>query len=366
MSAYIVKRSYVAPAGAGFQLGGQAANAASPRLAAVRTATPPKPSLKPASLPASRTEAYDNAAETLRRLKEPVRELMLQARLGRAIDTDMVTPIVTEVAGSIQGHPSAFLTLARIKVKNERGYMHAVAVCALMINLGRQIGVDKATLRDLGMAGLLHDLGETTLPEGLLQREVRFGAEELAIVRSHPQRGHEQLSRIVGLPAVVLDVCLHHHERVDGAGYPSRARDSGLSPEAKMAAICDAYDAITSYRPYGEVATAPAGLSEMFSSAGQFDPSLLSHFIRSVGIYPTGSLVRLESGHLALVLDRAGEDLTKPVVRIFYSIADRARTSLRDVDLAVDNSEAIAGREEPRKWGFFDWDAQWPRLIRMP
>jgi HD-GYP domain-containing protein (c-di-GMP phosphodiesterase class II) len=266
----------------------------------------------------------------------------------------------------MQAHPTALLTMARIKAKNERAYMHAVAVCALMINLGREIGLDQGSLCDLGMAGLLHDIGETALPAGLLEREVKFGAEELAIVRAHPERGHEQLLRITGLPAVALDVCLHHHERVDGAGYPSRMSDARLSLEAKMAAICDVYDAITSYRPYNEAWTPPAGLSEMFSATGQFDPSLLSHFIRSIGIYPAGSLVRLESDHLALVLEQAGEDLTKPVVRIFYSILDRARTAPRDINLSTDNSDAIASREEPRKWGFVDWDNQWPHLIRMP
>jgi hypothetical protein len=110
----------------------------------------------------------------LRQLKAPVGELMRQARLGRAIDTELVVPVVAEVAGSIQTHPSALLTLARIKVKNERAYMHAVAVCALMINLGRQLGLDQGSLRDLGMAGLLHDIGETALPSGLLDREIRL------------------------------------------------------------------------------------------------------------------------------------------------------------------------------------------------
>jgi hypothetical protein len=163
------------------------------------------------------------------------------------------------------------------------------------------------------------------------------------------------------LPAIVLDVCLNHHERVDGTGYPSRAGDAQLSLEARMAAICDVYDAITSYRPYDETATPAAGLSEMFAGSGQFDPAILTHFIRSVGIYPPGSLVRLQSDHLALVLEPAGDDLTKPIVRLFYSVLDRARIAPRDINLTADNSDAIADREDPRKWGFFDWDNQWPK-----
>jgi HD-GYP domain-containing protein (c-di-GMP phosphodiesterase class II) len=361
VSSVVSKRTFVVKASAGFQMGGQAAPDAQQRL----TRRPHAPAARPRTF-GSRSEAFDDAAEVLRQLKAPVGELMRQARLGRAIDTELVVPVVAEVAGSIQTHPSALLTLARIKVKNERAYMHAVAVCALMINLGRQLGLDQGSLRDLGMAGLLHDIGETALPSGLLDREIRFSAEELALVRRHPEFGHEQLARMVDLPAVVLDVCLHHHERVDGKGYPSRTGEARLSLEAKMAAICDVYDAITSYRPYDDFSTPSAGLSEMFSATGQFDPALLSHFIRSVGIYPAGSLVRLESDNLALVIDQAGENLTKPIVRIFYSILDRARIAPRDIDLSVDNSDAITGREEPRQWGFTDWDNQWPHLIRIP
>ena len=360
MSQFVSKRIFVIDPRASAAL---ADPQPSPRPSSVSR---PRATPSPVSTFGSRAEAYDHAADLLRRLKEPVGEIMRQARFGRAVDTSVVAPIVAEVAGSLQTHPSALLTLARVKVKNERAYMHALAVCALMINLGRQMGLDQGSLRDLGMAGLLHDIGETALPPGLLEREVRFGADELALVRGHPSLGHEQLSRLANLPAIVLDVCLNHHERVDGTGYPARIPNARLSAEAKMAAICDVYDAITSYRPYGDCSNPPAGLAEMFSAAGQFDSAILSHFIRSVGIYPAGSLVRLGSGHLALVLDQTGDDLTKPVVRIFYSILDRARTAPRDIDLAADNSDAIVEREEPRKWGFIDWDSQWPHLIRAP
>jgi HD-GYP domain-containing protein (c-di-GMP phosphodiesterase class II) len=361
MSGRVLRRTLDAASG-GFQLGGEA-----PAPAPARRHEPrPRAAVRPVRTFGTRTEAYDNAADVLRSLKDPVRDLMHSARLGQAIDSKAVVPIVNEVAGSIQTHPSALITLARIKAKNERAYMHAIAVCALMINLGRQLELDQGSLRDLGTAGLLHDIGETGLPAGFIDREARFGEEELAIVRAHPQHGHEQLSQVRGLPAVALDVCLNHHERVDGAGYPGRKREMQLSLEAKMASICDVYDAITSYRPYNEAWQPTAGLSEMFGSDGQFDAALLSHFIRSVGIYPVGSLVRLESDHLAIVIDQSETELTKPIVRIFHSILDRSRVPHRDVNLSADNSDSIAGREEPRTWGFLDWDRQWPQLLRAP
>lgn len=360
MSGRVIQRVYNAPAGAGFQMGGGEAPA--PKPAAPRVRRPQAPAVRRTF--GTRTESYDKAAEVLRRLKSPMTDLMRQARIGQAIDEQLVAPVVAQVADSIETHPCALITLARIKAADERAYLHAVTVCALMINFGRQLDLDSGTQRDLGVAGLLHDIGETTLPPTFLERTGRFGPEELELVRTHTARGHEQLARTPGLPAIALDVCLNHHERPDGTGYPGRYPDPQISLEAKMAAICDVYDAVTSDRPYSEAWSPTESLSEMFSWSGQFDQSLLAHFIRSVGVFPTGSLVRLESDHLGVVLEQNGTDLTKPVVRIFYSILDRARIPHRDVDLSTDSGDAIAGREEPRKWGFLDWNYQWPALIR--
>lgn len=364
MTGRVLRRTYSA-ASTTFQLGGGEATATAPkpRRQEPRARTVPP---RPVRTFGNRTECYENASEVLRSLKNPVRDLMHQARLGRAVEAAAVLPVVNEIAASMETHPTALITLARIKARDERAYIHAIAVCALMINLGRQLDLDQGSLRDLGVAGLLHDIGETLLPAGLLEREARFGDKEFALVRAHPQHGHDQLMQVRGLPAVALDVCLHHHERVDGAGYPSGKGEMQLSLEAKMASICDVYDAITSDRPYDDTWMPPAGLSEMFRSKGQFDASLLSHFIRGVGIFPTGSLVRLESDHLALVVEQSGPELTRPVVRIFYSILDRARVPTREIDLSRDASDAIADREEPRAWGFLDWNHQWPQLLRAP
>ena len=313
---------------------------------------------------AARPTAYDDAGALIRRLKKPVRDLLKEVRLGRAVINDAVLPVVDEIHASLEEHPTAFITLARIKAQNDRAVMHGLAVSALMINLGREIGLDGGSLRDLGTAGLLHDIGETALPATLLERPARLSPPELALVRSHTVRGHEHLAVSDGLPAVVRDVALHHHERVDGNGYPVGTSGPALSQEARIAAICDVYDAITSNRPHREAWTPPESLATMFAWSGHFDETLLSHFVRSVGIYPVGSLVRLASDHLGVVLSQ-NDDLTKPVVRVFYSIAGRTKASRRDLDLSRENGDAIVSREMPRKWGFLDWDDQWPKLLRL-
>ena len=357
----IVHKSYFASTG-GFQMGvGEEAPAAPAAQRRTPRARPAAPSVVRTF--GTRAQAYGEAAEVLNRLKSPMRELLQKARLGHAVDEGVVGTVVSEIAGTMETHPTALVTLARLKAANEYAYMHALAVCALMINLGKQLELDQGSLKDLGVAGLLHDIGESSLPAALLDRSAKLSPHELAIVRTHPERSRATLEGMVGLPAVALDVALNHHERADGRGYPNGIQEFALSLEAKMGAICDAYDAVTSHRPYREAFSPPSGLTEMFESPGQFDPALLAHFIRSVGVYPCGSLVRLESDHLAIVVDQNGDDLTKPVVRAFYSILDRARVASHDIDLSKDASDAITGREEPRKWGFLDWDHQWPRLM---
>jgi hypothetical protein len=131
-----------------------------------------------------------------------------------------------------------------------------------------------------------------------------------------------------------------------------------------MAAVCDVYDAITSPRPYKGAAEPAEAISEMFQAQGQFDESVLTAFIRSVGIYPIGSLVRLRSGRLGVVVEQNESELTKPRVRAFYSIARHCRTPNEDIDLSTPGDDEILSREKPEKWGFVSWDRVWPQILR--
>ena len=165
--------------------------------------------------------------------------------------------------------------------------MHSVAVCALMVALARQLGHDDAACRDAGLAGLLHDLGKAAMPLDILNKPDKLSPAEFAIIRSHPVRGHEMLLESKGAPQAALDVCLHHHERVDGEGYPHRLSGERLSQLARMGAVCDVYDAITSNRPYKAGWDPSVSIARMASWKGQFDEAVFGAFVRSLGIYPT-------------------------------------------------------------------------------
>lgn len=309
-------------------------------------------------------EEFGRVEAITKRASKSVGDILKQARLGKAVDVAQTVPVIEDLTNSIDRNASALVSFVRLKDADEYTYLHSVAVCALMINLGRQLLFDESEIGELATAGLLMHVGKTALPIDLLTKPSSLTPQEMALVRQHPVRGYEILSRARGVSDVVLDVCKHHHERIDGHGYPYGLRGDAISLHARMAAICNVYDARTSNRPYKQAEEPAEVLSEMFKAKDQFDESVLSAFIRSVGIYPIGSLVRLKSGRLAVVVEQNEENLTRPLVRVFYSAAKRAGLPYQDVDLASDGGDEILSRERPERWGFSGWDRLWPQILR--
>src|SRR5439155_18292257 len=140
--------------------------------------------------------------------------------LGRAIDAEHCIPLVHDITESVFRNPGALVSLARLKTQDDYTYMHSVAVCALMVALARQLGLDEARCRDAGLAGLLHDTGKALMPPEVLNKPGKLTDAEFAMMKLHPQRGHELLSEGRAVVGAALDVCLHHHEKFDGSGYP--------------------------------------------------------------------------------------------------------------------------------------------------
>jgi putative nucleotidyltransferase with HDIG domain len=321
---------------------------------------PARERLELGTAPASMGEELERATQVMQRSKRAVMNLFGEARLGKAIDAEQCLPLVEEVASSVVRNPSALISLARLKTKDDYTYMHSVAVCALMVSLARQMGLDEAQTRDAGLAGLLHDIGKMAMPLDVLNKPGALTDDEFAIMRDHPTRGFEMLKNGAAVSEGALDVALRHHEKMDGSGYPGKLKGEEISLLARMGAVCDVYDAITSNRPYKNAWDPASSLARMAQWSGHFDPRVFQAFVKCVGIYPVGTLVKLQSGKLAVVLEQNATALTAPRVRAFYSTKSQMPIPTQVLDLSSQGaSDRIVGREDPATWGFQKLDELW-------
>lgn len=312
--------------------------------------------------PASMEQELERAGLVVAKAKQAVTTMFNEIRMGKALQADDALPVVEEISNSVMRNPGALISIARLKNKDEYTYMHSVAVCALMVSLARQLGMDEAATRKAGLAGLLHDVGKMAIPDEILNKPGKLTDEEFAVVRNHPVAGYELLVEGGAVDEVVLDVCRHHHEKVDGGGYPDALSGDALGVFARMGAVCDVYDAITSNRPYKDGWCPAESLKRMaeWCKFGQFDSRIFQAFVKSVGIYPVGTLVQLQSGKLGVVIEQNGKSLLKPRVKVFYSIKSGMRIPPQVLDMAHSSvRDRIVAQEEPGKWDFPDLDELW-------
>lgn len=310
----------------------------------------------------------ERAAKICFQSKQAVISMFEEARMGKSVDIGGAKQLVEEISDSIARNPGALISLARLKTVDDYTYMHSVAVCAMMVGLAKQLGLDEEQTRLAGMAGLLHDLGKALMPMAVLNKPGKLTEAEFNVIKTHPTEGHRMLLTGRDVNAVVLDVCLHHHEKTDGSGYPKGLRADEISLFAKMGAVCDVYDAITSNRPYKSGWDPAESLRKMAEWAnGHFDGKVFQAFVKSLGIYPIGSLVKLTSGRLGVVVEQTGKSLTTPSVKVFYSTKSNMRIVPELIDLSHQGTtEKIVSREDPAKWRFSDLNELWSGLNKPP
>lgn len=280
-----------------------------------------------------------------------VGDMMSDIRLGRQIEVEQCEPLVEDILDSIFRLPDALLPLAQVKTQDEYTFQHCVAVSALAAAFGRAMVMSREEIKELALGGLLHDVGKAMVPVEILNKPGRLTDAEFMVMREHASHGADLLSKTHGVSEIAYRAAAEHHERYDGSGYPNGLKGEHISIYGQMMAIVDVYDAITSIRVYHKGMPPTEALRKIFEwSKCHFNPRLVQAFIKSIGIYPAGSLVRLESGKLGIVREVVPDKLLQPVVKIFFDADRRCYLNPSTVHLS-DSQDRILAHESYEEWG---------------
>jgi HD-GYP domain-containing protein (c-di-GMP phosphodiesterase class II) len=287
------------------------------------------------SAPISIKEEMAKATEIKKEAKKAIHNIMEDIRFGKQIRTETIASVIDKMVDSVFRNQDALISLGRIKEKDEYTYMHSVGVCILMISFGKYLGFDVPLLREVGMGAMLHDVGKMIVPQNILSKEEQLTEDEIAMMRKHVEYSRMLLQQTEGMSDTAITLASQHHERVDGTGYPLGLKDEDIAYYAKAAAIVDVYDAMTSARCYQDKYQPTEVLRKLYEwSSHHYDRGLVQKLIRCIGIYPIGTLVRLESGLIGIIMKHGEKSLLQPVVRIVFNTKNQSYVrSPYDIDL---------------------------------
>jgi len=255
-------------------------------------------------------EAYERCAKSWRRIYQ---------RAGRAgfVEIEQVTLAVLPLIRSILRNPNAMAWTVFSRKRGGRDYSRAVATAVWAIMFGRHLGFDRKGLENLAVGGLLLDIGNTALPEDLVNAEGAITHDQYAQVPAHVEQGVHILERSPGISPAVFEMVMYHHERYDGSGYPYGVAGSSIPPMGRIAGIVDCYDAMTTKSAYSPALAAYDAARELNEQRNEkFSAEVVEQFMHMIGMFPTGSVVELSDGAVGLVLEQNPANLLQPKVLV--------------------------------------------------
>lgn len=275
-----------------------------------------------------------------------LRSSMNQCRQGQRLDLAEARALVARLAASMLRCQDALLSLTRIRRLGSYTIDHSFNVAIYIMALGVALGLEPEVIEEIGLGALLHDIGKALIPERIINKPSALTDQEFATIKTHVAHGRELLKALTAMPPVALAVVSDHHERMNGSGYPSGKAGADISQAGRMAGIVDVYDAMSADRVYQLGIEPRMVLKRLVESTQEFDTDLVRQFIRCIGIYPVGTLVRLSNGPIGVVMTPGRANLLEPVVRLLFDGSRQPLMSPRDVDLAQLGGETrIAGVE---------------------
>jgi putative nucleotidyltransferase with HDIG domain len=252
--------------------------------------------------------------------------------------------LIDPMVDSIIRNPDAMIWMANLKQRDSYSYKHCISASVWAISLGRQLGLPKDDLKVLAMGTLLCDIGKSELPKDILKKTGSLSAEEFEIAKKHVDYSLSMLEEGQVCDPEMVEIVANHHERHNGQGYPKGLRGDEIPIFARIAAIADCYDAITSDRPHVVGCSASHAMKKLYEWRDyEFQAELVEEFIQAIGIYPVGSLVELNTGEVCVVIEEGRELRLKPVVMRVLDADKNPLESMEFIDLKVIQQTADGG-----------------------
>jgi putative nucleotidyltransferase with HDIG domain len=284
-------------------------------------------------------EAEIGVATKLQIKGKYIQKIMLES-IGKNLPIDIAIPraLTNSLVSSIDRNPNALMCLTKIREKDTYLLEHSLNVAILLANFGTYINLDKEQIQELTLTGFLHDIGKVKIPDEILHKPGSLNDQEMTIMRDHVYYGTKVLIEM-GIPASIVKTIGQHHERLDGYGYPDGLRGDEITQFGRMIAIVDTYDAITADRCYKAGVSSRKALQILLHDAPEkYDEVLVTQFVQCIGIFPSGSLVKLNNEKIAMVLRQNPVHATKPIVKVFYSVRGNHYLEPKELDLAAANN----------------------------
>lgn len=295
-----------------------------------KSATPPT---KPKKV--TREQSQEKAKRLMQEAKGLVKKVLSETFEGKAVQVEPFEDLAENMIESVMLDADAFKCISALRSKDAYLLEHSINVAFLLVTFGKYLKLEREVLKQLAVGGILHDIGKVRVDNKILHKPGRLTPEEFEHMKLHQVYAKEILSETEGLSQISQDVCLMHHEKIDGNGYPNGLKGDELTLHGRMSCIVDIFDALTATRCYKE-AMSPAAAFKILLSLTPFhlDEKLVYEFIRCIGVYPVGSLVQLSDGRIGIVWDAKDRDALHPILKCFYSIKHKRYTEVAMIDLS--------------------------------
>ena len=282
----------------------------------------------------STKEELPSAQIALENASNQVARIMGDVKAGKNLNIEALRGVVEPILDSIIRNSEAYMWLSMMQKKSAYTYSHSVDNCALAIAFGRFMGLPKKDLRTLAIGLLMMDMGNVHVPEGILNKKGRLTEAEYRIVKKHVRQGVKILKVTKGVNDDIINIALTHHERFDGSGYPNAIQGTQIPVYGRMAAIIDCYGAMTSNRPFRAAKSPYTALQNIYNwRDSAFQPELVEQFLQCIGVYPTGSLVEMSNGEVAIVLEQNLTQRMRPKIMLILNEEKKHLMDYKIIDL---------------------------------